>query len=190
MGVADTDRSLLILLLPSSLIFLSSLLFFSYIPPSCFSSSLFFVLHSSRLPFPSQLSLTSPLPRPFLSSPLLSSPLLSSPLLSSPLLSSPLLSSPLLFSPLPPYQGLPYFDRLDYVSMMCNEQAYSLAIEKLLGIDIPQRAKFIQTMFAEITRLLNHTMAVAAHALDVGANTPFLWWFEEREKVVTLNSTL
>ena len=184
MGVADTDRSLLILLLPSSLIFLSSLLFFSYspplIPPSCFSSSLFFVLHSSRLPFPSQLSLTSPLPRPFLSSPLLSSPLLS----------SPLLSSPLLFSPLPPYQGLPYFDRLDYVSMMCNEQAYSLAIEKLLGIDIPQRAKFIQTMFAEITRLLNHTMAVAAHALDVGANTPFLWWFEEREKVVTLNSTL
>ena len=67
--------------------------------------------------------------------------------------------------------------------MMCNEQAYSLAIEKLLGIDIPQRAKFIRTMFAEITRLLNHTMAVAAHALDVGANIPFLRWFEEREKV-------
>lgn len=67
--------------------------------------------------------------------------------------------------------------------MMCNEQAFSLAIENLLGIDIPQRAKFIRTMFAEITRLLNHTMAVASHALDVGANTPFLWWFEEREKV-------
>jgi len=81
-------------------------------------------------------------------------------------------------------QGLPYFDRLDYVSMMCNEQAFSLAIEKLLGIDIPQRAKFIRTMFAEITRLLNHTMAVASHALDVGANTPFLWWFEEREKML------
>lgn len=70
--------------------------------------------------------------------------------------------------------------------MMCNEQAFSLAIEKLLGIDIPQRAKFIRTMFAEITRLLNHTIAVASHALDVGANTPFLWWFEEREKVPTI----
>ena len=89
-------------------------------------------------------------------------------------------------SPLSLSQGLPYFDRLDYVSMMCNEQAFSLAIEKLLGIDIPQRAKFIRTMFAEITRLLNHTMAVASHALDVGANTPFLWWFEEREKVPTI----
>ena len=80
-------------------------------------------------------------------------------------------------------QGLPYFDRLDYVSMMCNEQAYSLAIEKLLGIDIPERAKFIRTMFAELTRIMNHLLAVACHALDVGANTPFLWWFEEREKV-------
>ena len=231
---ADTDRSILILLLPSLflLISLSSLLFFSYSP----LNSLFllppftpffpiYLLHSSHSPlsFPSLfvspilflLALTSPLPHPFLfplslhlrsllfssflssplsslllSSPHLTSPHLSSPLLSSPLLSSPLLSSPLLSSPLPPYQSLPYFDRLDYVSMMCNEQAYSLAIEKLLGIDIPQRAKFIRTMFAEITRLLNHTMAVAAHALDVGANTPFLWWFEEREKVVTLNSTL
>ena len=80
-------------------------------------------------------------------------------------------------------QGLPYFDRLDYVSMMCNEQAYSLAIEKLLGIDIPIRAKYIRTMFAEITRILNHILAVACHAMDVGAITPFLWWFEEREKV-------
>ena len=67
--------------------------------------------------------------------------------------------------------------------MMCNEQAYSLAIEKLLGIDIPERAKFIRTMFAELTRIMNHLLAVACHALDVGANTPFLWWFEEREKV-------
>ncbi|KAI6655011.1 NADH-ubiquinone oxidoreductase 49 kDa subunit-like [Oopsacas minuta] len=81
-------------------------------------------------------------------------------------------------------QALPYFDRLDYVSMMCNEQCYSLAIEKLLGIDIPIRAKYIRTMFAEITRILNHLMAVGAHILDVGAITPFLWFFEEREKMM------
>ncbi len=80
-------------------------------------------------------------------------------------------------------QGLPYMDRLDYVSMMCNEQAYSLAIEKLLGIDIPLRAKYIRTMFAEITRLLNHILAVTCHIMDIGATTPFLWLFEEREKV-------
>ncbi len=80
-------------------------------------------------------------------------------------------------------QALPYFDRLDYVSMMCNEQAFSLAIEKLLGIDIPLRAKYIRTMFAEITRILNHCLAVACQIMDVGATTPFLWWFEEREKV-------
>ena len=80
-------------------------------------------------------------------------------------------------------KALPYFDRLDYVSMMCNEQCFSLAIENLLDIDIPLRAKYIRTMFAEITRILNHVMAVAAHILDVGANTPFLWLFEEREKV-------
>ena len=86
-------------------------------------------------------------------------------------------------------QGLPYFDRLDYVSMMCNEQAYSLAIERLMGIDIPLRAKYIRTLFAEITRLLNHCLAVSCHALDVGANTPFLWWFEEREKVCLLRNT-
>ena len=83
-------------------------------------------------------------------------------------------------------QGLPYFDRLDYVSMMCNEQAYSLAIENLMGIDIPIRAKYIRTMFGEITRVLNHVLAVACHAMDVGAVTPFLWWFEEREKVHVL----
>ncbi|KAJ8307687.1 hypothetical protein KUTeg_014768 [Tegillarca granosa] len=79
-------------------------------------------------------------------------------------------------------QALPYFDRLDYVSMMCNEQAYSLAVEKLLNIDIPIRAKYIRTLFGEITRILNHIMAVGCHALDVGALTPFFWIFEEREK--------
>jgi NADH dehydrogenase (ubiquinone) Fe-S protein 2 len=88
-------------------------------------------------------------------------------------------------------QALPYFDRLDYgilmfnlVSMMCNEQAYSLAVEKLLNIDIPPRAKYIRTLFAELTRILNHIMATTTHALDVGALTPFLWLFEEREKLM------
>lgn len=80
-------------------------------------------------------------------------------------------------------QGLPYFDRLDYVSMMCNEQCYSLAIEKLLNIDIPERAKWIRILFGEITRIMNHLMAVGCHALDVGAITPFFWMFEEREKL-------
>ncbi|OLL22708.1 NADH-ubiquinone oxidoreductase subunit, mitochondrial [Neolecta irregularis DAH-3] len=81
-------------------------------------------------------------------------------------------------------QALPYFDRLDYVSMMTNEQCFSLAVEKLLNIDIPPRAKWIRTMFAEITRILNHLMAVLTHAMDVGALTPFLWGFEEREKLM------
>ncbi|KAG0723632.1 NADH dehydrogenase [ubiquinone] iron-sulfur protein 2, mitochondrial [Chionoecetes opilio] len=81
-------------------------------------------------------------------------------------------------------QALPYFDRLDYVSMMCNEQAYSLAVEKLLGLEAPIRAKYIRTMFAEITRILNHCMFLGAHAMDVGALTPFLWLFEEREKMM------
>lgn len=81
-------------------------------------------------------------------------------------------------------QALPYFDRLDYVSMMCNEQAYSLAVEKLLGLEAPIRAKYIRTMFAEVTRILNHCMFLGAHALDIGALTPFLWLFEEREKMM------
>uniref|UniRef100_A0A194AM76 Complex I-49kD n=1 Tax=Pinctada fucata TaxID=50426 RepID=A0A194AM76_PINFU len=81
-------------------------------------------------------------------------------------------------------QALPYFDRLDYVSMMCNEQAYSLAVEKLLNIDIPLRAKYIRTLFGEITRILNHIMSVGTHALDVGALSPFFWIFEEREKLM------
>lgn len=81
-------------------------------------------------------------------------------------------------------QALPYFDRLDYVSMMTNEQCYSLAVEKLLNIEIPDRAKWIRTLFGEITRILNHLMSVLSHAMDVGALTPFLWGFEEREKLM------
>ena len=81
-------------------------------------------------------------------------------------------------------QGLPYFDRLDYVSMMCQEHAYSLAIEKLLKIEIPLRAQYIRVIFLEITRSLNHLLAVTCHALDVGAMTPLLWGFEEREKLM------
>lgn len=81
-------------------------------------------------------------------------------------------------------QALPYFDRFDYVSMMTNEQVFSLAVEKLLNIDIPERAKWIRTLFAEITRILNHLMSVLSHAMDVGALTPFLWGFEEREKLM------
>lgn len=68
--------------------------------------------------------------------------------------------------------------------MMCNEQCYSLAVEKLLNIDIPLRAKYIRVLFAEITRILNHIMAVGTHALDIGAMTPFFWLFEEREKLM------
>ena len=68
-------------------------------------------------------------------------------------------------------QALPYFDRLDYVSMMTNEQCFSLAVEKLLNIDIPPRAKWIRTMFGEITRILNHIMAVTTHVMDMGAFT-------------------
>jgi len=81
-------------------------------------------------------------------------------------------------------QALPYFDRLDYVSMMAQEHAYSLAIENLLHIEIPIRAKFIRVIFLEITRILNHIMAVTTHAMDVGALTPFLWAFEERERLM------
>ena len=72
-------------------------------------------------------------------------------------------------------QSLPYMDRLDYVSMMCNEHAYCLAIERLLGIDVPMRALYIRTMFDEITRILNHLMWLGSHALDVGAMTTFLY---------------
>ena len=71
-------------------------------------------------------------------------------------------------------QGLPYLDRLDYVSMMAQEHAYSLAIEKLLKIQVPLRAQYIRVLFSEITRILNHLLAVTCHALDVGAMTPLL----------------
>lgn len=83
-------------------------------------------------------------------------------------------------------QGLPYFDRLDYVSMMAQEHCYSLAIEKLLNIYdfIPLRARYIRMIFLEITRILNHLLAITTHAMDVGALTPFLWAFEEREKLM------
>jgi len=81
-------------------------------------------------------------------------------------------------------QALPYFDRLDYVSMLCNEQAYCMAIEKMCNIEVPERAKWIRTLFAEITRIKNHIMGIGTHALDVGAMTPFFWLFEEREKLM------
>jgi NADH dehydrogenase (ubiquinone) Fe-S protein 2 len=81
-------------------------------------------------------------------------------------------------------QGLPYLDRLDYVSMMAQEHCYSLAVEKLLQIEIPLRAQYIRVIFCEITRILNHLLAVTCHALDVGAMTPLLWGFEEREKLM------
>ena len=71
-------------------------------------------------------------------------------------------------------QALPYFDRLDYVSMMAQEQCYSLAVEKLLKVGVPLRAQYIRIMFAELTRILNHLLAITTHALDVGAMTPFL----------------
>lgn len=81
-------------------------------------------------------------------------------------------------------QALPFFDRLDYVSMMCQEHAYSLAIERLLSLNIPLRASFLRVIFLELTRILNHLLAITTHALDVGALTPFLWGFEEREKLM------
>ena len=78
-------------------------------------------------------------------------------------------------------QSLPYMDRLDYVSMMCNEHAYCLAIEKLLGIEVPMRAQYIRVMFDEITRLLNHLLWLGAHGLDCGAMNMLLYCFRERE---------
>ena len=81
-------------------------------------------------------------------------------------------------------QALPYFDRLDYVSPMAMEHSYCMAIEKLLQIDVPLRAQYLRVIFAEITRLLNHTLNITTQALDVGAMTPLLWLFEEREKML------
>ena len=81
-------------------------------------------------------------------------------------------------------QALPYFDRLDYVSMMAQEHTYSLAVEELIDVAVPIRAQYIRVLFLEITRILNHLLAVGCHAMDVGAMTPFLWAFEEREKLM------
>nr|YP_010516674.1 NADH dehydrogenase subunit 7 [Haslea pseudostrearia]UXN44217.1 NADH dehydrogenase subunit 7 [Haslea pseudostrearia] len=81
-------------------------------------------------------------------------------------------------------QALPYFDRLDYVSMLAQEHSYCLAVENLLNCSVPRRAQYIRVIFAEITRILNHLLAVGCHAMDIGAMTPFLWAFEEREKLM------
>jgi len=81
-------------------------------------------------------------------------------------------------------QALPYFDRLDYVSMMAQEHTYSLSVEKLANLTVPIRAQIIRVIFCEITRILNHLLAVGCHSMDVGAMTPFLWAFEEREKLM------
>ena len=84
-----------------------------------------------------------------------------------------------------PYnQSIGYMDRLDYVSMMCNEHSYVLAMEKMLGVECPERAQYIRVMFAEITRILNHLLWIGAHALDVGAMTMFLYAFREREDLM------
>ena len=81
-------------------------------------------------------------------------------------------------------QALPYFDRLDYVSPMNQEHCYSLAVEKLLGCNVPLRAQYIRVLFSELTRILNHILNITTQALDVGAMTPLLWMFEEREKIL------
>jgi NADH-quinone oxidoreductase subunit D len=83
-------------------------------------------------------------------------------------------------------QNVPYMDRLDYMSMMCNEHAYVMAVEKLLGVDVPIRAQYIRVMFDEITRILNHLLWIGSHALDVGAMTVFLYAFREREDLMDM----
>ena len=82
-------------------------------------------------------------------------------------------------------KSLPYFDRLDYVSMLSQEHCYSLTLEKLLKCNVPLRGQYIRVLFLEITRILNHIMSLTTHALDVGALSPFLWGFEEREKLMS-----
>jgi NADH dehydrogenase I D subunit len=81
-------------------------------------------------------------------------------------------------------QALPYLDRLDYVSMLSQEHSYCLAVEHLLNCKIPDRSKYIRVLFSEITRILNHLLAIGCHAMDVGAMTPMLWAFEQREKLM------
>ena len=82
-------------------------------------------------------------------------------------------------------QALPYMDRLDYCSPMSMEHSYVLAIEKLMGLEVPLRGQYIRVLFAEITRVMNHILNVTTHAMDVGALTPILWLFEEREHVMS-----
>ena len=84
-------------------------------------------------------------------------------------------------------QALPYFDRLDYVSPMCQEHAFALAIERLLDLDVPLRGQYIRVLFAEISRILNHLLNITTFALDCGAMTPFLWGFEDRECLMTFS---
>ena len=81
-------------------------------------------------------------------------------------------------------QAVPYFDRLDYVSPMCQEHAFALAVEKLAGIEVPPRGQYVRVLYSEITRILNHILSVTAFALDVGAMTPMLWGFEQRERLM------
>ena len=83
-------------------------------------------------------------------------------------------------------QTLPYMDRLDYVSMMCNEQAYCLAVEKLLGVEVPLRARYIRVLFAEITRILNHLMWLGSHGNDLGSTTILIYTFREREMLMDM----
>ena len=83
-------------------------------------------------------------------------------------------------------QNVPYMDRLDYMSMMCNEHAYVMAIERLMGVEVPLRAQYIRVMFDEITRILNHLLWIGSHALDVGAMTVFLYAFREREDLMDM----
>ncbi len=78
-------------------------------------------------------------------------------------------------------QAVPYFDRLDYVAPMCQEHAFALAVEKLLGVEVPARGQYIRVLFSEITRILNHLLNITTFAIDVGAITPALWGFEQRE---------
>jgi NADH-quinone oxidoreductase subunit D len=87
-------------------------------------------------------------------------------------------------------QAIPYFDRLDYVSPMCQEHAFALSVENLLDIKAPLRAQYIRVMFAEVTRILNHLLNIPAFAMDIGAATPMLWAFEEREKMLEFHEAV
>ncbi|MBF0126059.1 MAG: NADH-quinone oxidoreductase subunit D, partial [Magnetococcales bacterium] len=83
-------------------------------------------------------------------------------------------------------QGLPYFDRLDYMSMIAEEHSWVLAVERLMGITAPERAQYIRVIFSELTRMLNHLLFLGAHGLDVGAMTMFIYTFRERERIIDM----